>query len=335
MRPLRHANIAGLAETGNSCPGFSDAATSEPGKRNPVRIPIDRPLEDSRQPASHLVSARRISYVGCWVGFCLRLLPGYGRDLFSRRLRFPLCCHFSSGSSRVEKAFPCEAIFAACSATWRSAHVQIGLTLTFLAYQAWLMADAILRTLGRLFITRQEFAGMGDRGAVQVFGGIQITRDLSSAWPAALCWPLVCDRGSRSCGTTTLGPLRLRFSFSGPRLPPWRSGSAVPPQPPGDKSVVPGRRSGSPPDFAPHLALLRNICFPGGPRAPSRQFSGNAQTRCRPPNFADEYRALSSFHGLRAGLRMAGHAGNRRAPGSYAGDHGPDGIVPRTFLQLV
>src|SRR4029077_19275434 len=33
---------------------------------------------------------------------------------------------------------------------------QIGLTITFLAYQAWLMSDAILRTLGRLFITRRN-----------------------------------------------------------------------------------------------------------------------------------------------------------------------------------
>ena len=33
---------------------------------------------------------------------------------------------------------------------------QIGLTLTFLAYQAWLMSDAILRTLTRLFITRKK-----------------------------------------------------------------------------------------------------------------------------------------------------------------------------------
>ena len=31
-----------------------------------------------------------------------------------------------------------------------------GLTVTFLAYQAWLMSDAIVRTLGRLFITRQN-----------------------------------------------------------------------------------------------------------------------------------------------------------------------------------
>ena len=34
--------------------------------------------------------------------------------------------------------------------------VQIGLTIALLAYQAWLMSDAILRTLGRLFITRKH-----------------------------------------------------------------------------------------------------------------------------------------------------------------------------------
>jgi cyclic beta-1,2-glucan synthetase len=33
---------------------------------------------------------------------------------------------------------------------------QTGLTVTLLAYQAWLMSDAILRTLGRLFITRRN-----------------------------------------------------------------------------------------------------------------------------------------------------------------------------------
>jgi cyclic beta-1,2-glucan synthetase len=33
---------------------------------------------------------------------------------------------------------------------------QIGLTLAFLAYQTWLMTDAILRTLGRLFITHRN-----------------------------------------------------------------------------------------------------------------------------------------------------------------------------------
>ncbi len=33
---------------------------------------------------------------------------------------------------------------------------QVGLSFTFLSYQAWLMTDAILRTLGRMFITRKN-----------------------------------------------------------------------------------------------------------------------------------------------------------------------------------
>ena len=45
---------------------------------------------------------------------------------------------------------------------------QIGLTLTFLAYQAWLMSDAILRTLDALIYHPQEIAGMGDRRASQI-----------------------------------------------------------------------------------------------------------------------------------------------------------------------
>src|SRR6266851_2258701 len=36
------------------------------------------------------------------------------------------------------------------------AALQIGLTITFLAYQAWLMADAILRTLVRMIVTRKN-----------------------------------------------------------------------------------------------------------------------------------------------------------------------------------
>ena len=37
---------------------------------------------------------------------------------------------------------------------FRSGASQIALTVTFLAYQTWLMADAILRTLSRLVVTR-------------------------------------------------------------------------------------------------------------------------------------------------------------------------------------
>ncbi len=36
------------------------------------------------------------------------------------------------------------------------AAAQVGLGLTFLAHQAWLMIDAILRTLARLYVTRRK-----------------------------------------------------------------------------------------------------------------------------------------------------------------------------------
>ena len=38
----------------------------------------------------------------------------------------------------------------------RAGLAQVGITLTFLAYQAWLMSDAVLRTLARLFLTRKN-----------------------------------------------------------------------------------------------------------------------------------------------------------------------------------
>src|SRR6202035_2897694 len=101
------------------------------------------------------------------------------------------------------------------------------------------------------------------------------------------------------------------------------------------KSIVLGRRTGPALDIPPDLALFRGIRFTGGPCTPSRQFSGSAQTGHRSPNIAYEYWTLSSLHGLRTGLRMARHTGNRRAPGSHAGDLKSDGIVPWTFVQLV
>ena len=83
---------------------------------------------------------------------------------------------------------------------------QIGLTVTFLAYQTWLMADAILRTLGRLLITRKHLlewvtaAQAKDAFAHKIFGmykrmaggivlaaaaGVVLAYGQPRAWPAA------------------------------------------------------------------------------------------------------------------------------------------------------
>jgi len=83
---------------------------------------------------------------------------------------------------------------------------QIGLTVTFLAYQTWLMSDAILRTLGRLLITRKhllewvtaaqakhafawKLSGMYTRMAgglvLAAAAGVVLAYGQLRAWPAA------------------------------------------------------------------------------------------------------------------------------------------------------
>ena len=57
---------------------------------------------------------------------------------------------------------------------------QIGLTVTFLAYQAWLMSDAILADVGSLIHNPQEPPGMGNGGAGKAQGGPGHFRDLSA-----------------------------------------------------------------------------------------------------------------------------------------------------------
>ena len=55
---------------------------------------------------------------------------------------------------------------------------QVGLTVTFLAYQAWLMSDAILRTLVRLFITHRNLLEWVTAAQSKFGSRFQTTRDL-------------------------------------------------------------------------------------------------------------------------------------------------------------
>ena len=61
---------------------------------------------------------------------------------------------------------------------------QIGLTVTFLAYQAWLMADAIFAHPCAVGDYPQELARMGDRGSGQVCGRFEACTRSSGEWPA-------------------------------------------------------------------------------------------------------------------------------------------------------
>ena len=100
-------------------------------KQNPVRIPIigrwkivDNLRRTLSAPAAFLTLV---------VGWLLPPASPWVWTLFHsrRRLRFLHSCHSLSDSSRVEEVFPCEAIFAACSVTWGSAHHRLACLLHF------------------------------------------------------------------------------------------------------------------------------------------------------------------------------------------------------------
>ena len=95
---------------------------------------------------------------------------------------------------------------------------QIGLTLTFLAYQTWLMSDAILRTLGRLFITHRNLLEWVTAAQSKFSADPSLPASIG-AWRAALSWPS-CRLWLWFLGTPELGLRRLRSLFSGlPLLP--------------------------------------------------------------------------------------------------------------------
>jgi cyclic beta-1,2-glucan synthetase len=123
-----------------------------PGKRNPVRIPTIgrwKILDNLRRTLSGpgafltLVAGWLLPHSSPWrwtlFVFATVAIPAllpFFIGLIPRRRGISLRSHFRGVAEDLA--------LGAC---------QIGLTLTFLAYQTWLMTDAILRTLGRLFFT--------------------------------------------------------------------------------------------------------------------------------------------------------------------------------------
>ena len=73
---------------------------------------------------------------------------------------------------------------------------QIGLTITGLAYQAWLMADAIVRTLVRMFVTRKNLlewvtAAQAKHAVDLEIPGIFQTNDRRSIAGPGCAWQLI------------------------------------------------------------------------------------------------------------------------------------------------
>jgi cyclic beta-1,2-glucan synthetase len=126
-----------------------------PGKRNPVRIPIIgcwKILDNLRRTLS--APATFLTLVVGWV------LPPASPWLWTlfvlATAAIPALLPFFTGLSPRRKGISRRSHFRGVLSDLSLGTCQIGLVFTFLAYQTWLMSDAILRTLGRLFFTHQN-----------------------------------------------------------------------------------------------------------------------------------------------------------------------------------
>ena len=141
------------------------AGQRPPARREVQRHPGRRSLENARQSAPHALGARfdpRPSRRIAAAASC-------GSDLDRLRARDYRLAADHSGHRRdtaaPRRASRSSSHFRALGGDLKLALTLSALTIIFLADQAWLMADAIIRTLYRLSVSRRASARMGSRRA--------------------------------------------------------------------------------------------------------------------------------------------------------------------------
>ena len=125
------------------------------GKQSPTRIPIIgrwKMLDNMRRSLS--APATLLTLVLGWG--LPRTSPWVWSLFILAIIAIPALLPFFSGLRPHRKGISLRSHFRGVVNDLELGVSQIGLTLTFLAFQAWLMSDAILRTLGRVFITHRN-----------------------------------------------------------------------------------------------------------------------------------------------------------------------------------
>jgi len=190
---------------------------------------------------------------------------------------------------------------------------QSALMIISLAHQAWLMGDAIARTLNRLFVTRRHLlewvpaaqAAISPRldllgfyrrmaGAV-IIAVVAVIVTLAWGWGS---WPLVLPFAA--------------LWIASPAIARWTSRSPV-----------------------VDLAVHRDLRDAGRSDAAAGQFPGRSGAGAGASDFADQSRPLSPIGGERPRLGMDGNDRCGRAAGGDSVHHEPARALPRPFLQLV
>ncbi len=187
--------------------------------------------------------------------------------------------------------------FRAVGRDLKLALVLSALTLIFLGHQAWLMGDAIVRTLYRLYVSHKNLLEWVP--AAQATGARRL--DLSASYRrmfgalvfAALALAFGWIGGP---GNFALAGVFAALWLASPAVARWVS---LPPRRASRRAALRKRRPSLAADRPPHLALFRNLRHRRRPHAAARQFSGNPDAPRGPSHLADQYRPVSALAGER------------------------------------
>ena len=215
----------------------------------------------------------------------------------------------------------------------KAALLQAALIIALLAHQAWLMADAIIRTMFRLFVSHRMLlewitaaqAKVGPRldligfyrqmaGGIVLAFGAMIVVGLGTA-------EIVADRRAFDRSLAVVARCRPLDQPA-----------------PGGVGRARGVRSGSPnpaPHCPPDMAFLRHLRHSGRSHAAAGQFSGRSRTDHCPSDVADQFRSIFFVGGGGARFRLDRNGRRDRASRGDVPFFEQARALPRSFLQLV
>ena len=167
---------------------------------------------------------------------------------------------------------------------------QIALWVTFMAHQAWLMGDAIGRTLIRVYGTHRRLLEW--MTAAQAKSGLSVT--LTGAYRRMYGAPVLAAVGGlliafgRPSSWPVAAPLLLLWALS-PLIARWVS---QPPRADPTQGLSASGCAAPPLDGAPHVAVLRDLRRSPGHVPATGQLPGGPDAGPRPPHVTDQHRAV-------------------------------------------
>ena len=287
------ASIAGRAATGSCCPGSSVAPRR--AFRAVGRWKMLDNLRRSLTPPATVLAL----FVG-W------LLPQHQASAMDRlRAADARVAAVVAVLAAIVPRPRTDALAAICGRSRRPAACRDpgGAGGALLADQAWLMVDAIVRTLFRLSMTRRNLLEWTSFDQARALSAARARRPLSPDARHAGRGGAGRAAVRRGAGRVGLSPRRSRCCGS-PR-PRSRGGSAAA-LPAATARRSGDRRAGAAHGRAAYLAVFRNLRHGGRQHAAAGQLSGGSEAGRRAPHVAHQHRTVSALD--RAARDSAGSA---------------------------